>query len=126
MGCCICVEESEIAIIQNCGKFSRVEKSGCALINCWCENKAGSLSTRVQQYEFDIETRTQDNVFVTIKLALRVKVAETCTEFPKPRVVKPLKGSPKAPQIELDEKKESGKVHKELDSTTLLYRAFYK
>lgn len=88
MGCCICVEESEIAVIQNCGKFARVERAGCAMINCWCENQAGILSMRVQQYEFDIETRTQDNVFVTIKLALRVKVAESDAEFPVPREVK--------------------------------------
>jgi len=51
------------------------------------ENVIGKLSLRVVLYNVDIETRTKDNVFVTISLAVRVKVAESNEEFPKPREV---------------------------------------
>jgi len=130
MGCCICVEESQIAIIQQCGKFDRVEKAGCAMINCWCENRAGSLSLRVQQHEFDIETRTQDNVFITIKLAVRVKVAESDAEFPLPLSVKSLSKTAKKPSsVDLDDHRVAAKADLKksgIDSKTLLYRAYYK
>jgi len=88
MGCCVCVEESQVAIVETMGKFSRVVYPGCNALNCWCERVSGTISLRIQQYELDIETRTKDNVFVTIKLAMRVKVAENENEFLSPRPVR--------------------------------------
>jgi len=85
MGCCICVEEAQIAIIENMGKFSRVVHPGCSPLNCWCERSVGILSLQIEQRHLDIETRTKDNVFVTVKLAMRVKVAASEAEFPKHR-----------------------------------------
>jgi len=131
MGCCLCVEEAEVAIIERCGQFARVEPAGCAAINCWCEAQSGKLSLRIQQYELDIETRTQDNVFVTIKLALRVKVAESDAEFPKPRVVKKVVPSKKANNDKnkkplLESEKKATYEPLSIDKTELLYRAFYK
>jgi len=110
-----------------------VEKAGCATINCFCENKIGSLSLRIQQYELDVETRTEDNVFVTIKLAMRIKVAESELEFPKPRVVKKmkLKGDKKPLLVvasdDTEIKTKSSEVKLEsIEATELMYRAYYK
>jgi regulator of protease activity HflC (stomatin/prohibitin superfamily) len=129
MGCCIIVEESQIAVIENCGKFSRVEPAGCAPLNCWCEKQAGIISLRIDQYDLDIETRTQDNVFVTIKLAMRVKVAESDVEFPKPRAVKKIGGKSKNVKLvetESPENKDHSYAPLQIEREELLYRAFYK
>jgi len=122
------VEEADVAIIERCGRFARVEPAGCAAINCWCESKAGNLSLRIQQYEMDIETRTQDNVFVTIKLALRVKVAESDAEFPKPRIVKKVQPGGRQDKKALlkDEDAEKTYTPLQMESKELLYRAYYK
>jgi len=124
MGCCLCVEEAQVAVIQSCGKFARVEKSGCSAINCWCENRVGNLSLRIQQHETSIETRTKDNVFVTIKLAMRVKVAESEAEFPVPRVIKKKGKTDEKPLLEKPEN--SPKLKDTISSSELFYRAYYK
>jgi len=117
-------------VIERCGQFARVERAGCASLNCCCEQKVGKLSLRIQQYELDIETRTQDNVFVTIKLALRVKVAESDAEFPKPRVVKRIVPSKKADKKPLLKDRDDDQSHPhtplQIASKELLYRAYYK
>jgi len=87
MGCCYCVEEAKVGIVESFGKYDRVIYPGCRALNPCSENVIGSLSLKVIQHNVDIETRTKDNVFVTIKLAVRVKVAENEDEFPKPRQV---------------------------------------
>jgi len=127
MGCCICVEEAQVAVIQSCGKFARVEKAGCAAINCWCENRTGNLSLRIQQHETSIETRTKDNVFVTIKLAMRVKIAESEAEFPLPRATGRKTKTAEKPLLETGEPdQKKPKLKDTISSTELLYRAFYK
>jgi len=95
--------------VERFGKYARIIYPGCnALVPC-SENVIGKLSLRVTQYNVDIETRTKDNVFVTISLAVRVKVAESADEFPKPRAV------PKRKPKEKKEKKEKEKEKKKDD-----------
>jgi len=131
MGCCICVEEAEVAVIERCGKFARVEGAGCAPLNCWCETQSGKLSLQIKQFDIDIETRTEDNVFVTIKLALRTKVAESDIEFPTPRIVKKVFRKKDIKNAAKDEKplldaKEPDFIPLKIDRKELLYRAHYK
>jgi len=141
MGCCICVEEASVAVIERFGKFARVVHPGCNSLNCCCENAIGYLSLRIEQNDINIETRTKDNVFVTIKLAVRVKVAENEAEFPKHRYVnkkgeKKGKKGEKKPLVEGDEDEKKTKkkgdvilpVHPgsgPLDQD-ILYKAYYK
>jgi len=87
MGCCYCVEEAQVGIVERFGKYSRVVYPGCNCLNPCGDNVIGTLSLKVIQYNVDIETRTKDNVFITINLAVRVKVAESDEEFPKPKNV---------------------------------------
>jgi len=91
MGCCYCVDETQVGVVERFGKYNRVLYPGCSSLNPCTETVIGSLSLKVIQHNVEIETRTKDNVFVTIKLAVRVKVAETEDEFPKPRQVQRLK-----------------------------------
>jgi len=41
----------------------------------------GSLSLRQEQFKLDVETRSRDNVFITLSLAVQVKVAADHHEF---------------------------------------------
>jgi len=117
-----------VAITQSCGGFSRVLYPGCDTLNCFvCETRVGNLSLQIEQHDTSIETRTKDNVFVTIKLAMRVKVAQSESEFPLPRAVKKIKGDKKALIDEESEGKEKKKKLKDtISSQELLYRAYYK
>jgi len=82
MSCCICIEESNVGMIESFGKFSRVAEPGINFMNCLTERVAGQLSLRVEQQTINVETRSKDNVFVTIRMAVQYKVAENETEFP--------------------------------------------
>jgi len=133
MGCCICVEEAKVAVIERFGKYQRIVYPGCNPLNCFCENAIGYLSLRIEQYDLSIETRTKDNVFVTIKLAVRVKVAEHESEFPKIRKL-PRKKLKKGEQPRKEEKKslvehevgEEENVREPATTDEILYKAYYK
>jgi len=134
MGCCVCVEEAEVRVIERFGKFNRVVPPGINCINCCTEESVGVLNLQIAQHELDIETRTKDNVFVTIKLAVRVKVAETEADFPKlrPPHKRGKKGKhddssdEESPEDEvLVVEKENYAANGQYDQN-LLYRAYYK
>jgi len=77
MSCCCfaCVEESEVAMVERCGKYNRGLRSGC---NCVCccigDTVAGVVSCRLQQLDIECETKTHDNVFVTLMINVQFKV----------------------------------------------------
>jgi len=110
MGCCYCVEEAQVGVVENFGKYSRVIYPGCNMLNPCGDSVIGTLSLKVVQYNVDIETRTKDNVFITIKLAVRVEVAESNEEFPKPRTL-PSKGG-KQQSRSVDKEKKDKEVTK--------------
>jgi len=92
------------------------------------------LSLRIEQYDFDIETRPKDNVFVTLKLAVRLTVAEGASAFPKPRQL-PTKGKKVATKSKKEEKKQLVDDDHDADSQAepstktdeeILYKAYYK
>ena len=75
MGCCYSVSESNVAIIERFGRFSHVIHPGFNCVNCCTQKVAGELSFKIQQYNLDFNTRTKDNVFVTLKFAFMLKVS---------------------------------------------------
>jgi len=79
--CCVCVKESQIGIIESFGEFSNVAYPGVTCINCCSETLVGTLSLRQEQFKLDVETRSRDNVFITLSLAVQVKVAASHNEF---------------------------------------------
>ncbi|XP_039118536.1 hypersensitive-induced response protein 1 [Dioscorea cayenensis subsp. rotundata] len=72
--CCIQVDQSRVAIRETFGKFDDVLEPGCHCLP-WCFGKkvAGYLSLRVQQLDVRCETKTKDNVFVTVVASIQYR-----------------------------------------------------
>jgi regulator of protease activity HflC (stomatin/prohibitin superfamily) len=68
------VEQQERAIVERFGKFVRVAGPGLQNKTPFVERVAGRMSLQVEQINADIETKTKDNVFVHVQLAVQYKV----------------------------------------------------
>jgi regulator of protease activity HflC (stomatin/prohibitin superfamily) len=69
------VEQQERAIVERFGKFVRVAGPGLQRKSPFVEAVAGRMSLQVEQLNADIETKTKDNVFVVVQLAIEYMVA---------------------------------------------------
>lgn len=75
-GCCCfqCVRTQEVAILEDLGQFKNLLKPGLT-ITCWpIAQIAGTLSLRIQQLDVVCETKTKDNVFVQVAVAVQFRV----------------------------------------------------
>lgn len=74
MGCCPSVSQSEVGIIETCGKFSRTAEPG---IHCVCcgSDLVRLVTLRLQEYEIKVNSKTKDNVFVTLSLMIQYQVS---------------------------------------------------
>ena len=62
-------------MIQQWGKFLKFAEPGChVLVPCLGHEIAGALSTRIQSLDVAVETKTKDNVFVTIIVSTQYMV----------------------------------------------------
>jgi len=76
-GCCVCVHEKNVAILNQFGKFKHVAKPGCTCAPACCGiTVAGVMSLRVCQLDTSVETKTKDDVFVTFRISVQYQVAE--------------------------------------------------
>jgi regulator of protease activity HflC (stomatin/prohibitin superfamily) len=68
------VDQSTVAVKERFGKFTGIVGPGCHCIP-WCcgINIAGKLSLRVQQLDVRCETKTKDNVFVTLVASVQYR-----------------------------------------------------
>merc|ERR1712137_984446 len=65
----------EVKTIEHCGAFNRIANPGChVVLPCMCQFVSGTLSMRLQQMQVQCETKTKDNVFVTIKVAVQYSI----------------------------------------------------
>ncbi|CAA0832886.1 Hypersensitive-induced response protein 1 [Striga hermonthica] len=71
---CIQVDQSTVAVKEHFGKFDDVLQPGCHCLP-WCVGYqlAGSLTLRVQQLDVRCETKTKDNVFVTVVASIQYR-----------------------------------------------------
>ncbi|KAJ6860695.1 hypersensitive-induced response protein 2-like [Populus alba x Populus x berolinensis] len=71
---CLQVDQSNVAIKEQFGKFVDVLEPGCHCLP-WCfgYQVAGGLSLRVQQLDVRCETKTKDNVFVTVVASIQYR-----------------------------------------------------
>ena len=75
MACWTCVPQGTVQVVQRWGKFLKFADPGChCIIPCCGDDIAGALSTRVQSLDVAVETKTQDNVFVTIIVSTQYAV----------------------------------------------------
>jgi regulator of protease activity HflC (stomatin/prohibitin superfamily) len=68
------VEQQTAAIIQRFGKFVRVARPGLNTRVPLIDNVAGRINLRVQQLDVKVETKTEDNVFVHVVVAVQFYV----------------------------------------------------
>lgn len=65
------VEQQTAAIVERFGRYQRVARAGLNLKVPLIERVAGRMNLRVQQLDVDVETKTFDNVFVRIVVAVQ-------------------------------------------------------
>jgi regulator of protease activity HflC (stomatin/prohibitin superfamily) len=68
------VRTAEVAVITRFGKFLRVAEPGLNWKRPLFDNVAGIVSLRVNQITLTMETKTKDNVFVTIPISVQNRV----------------------------------------------------
>ncbi|KAH1259946.1 Hypersensitive-induced response protein 1 [Glycine max] len=71
---CVQVDQSSLAIKEVFGKYDDVLEPGCHCVP-WCfgSRVAGALSLRVKQLDVRCETKTKDNVFVTVVASIQYR-----------------------------------------------------
>lgn len=76
--CCFtCTESGTAQVIERFGKFEYMADPGChPVVCCIGQRVAGTLSLRIQQLDVAVETKTKDNVFVTIVVSVQYQVVK--------------------------------------------------
>ena len=69
------VQTAQVAVITRFGKFLRVAEPGLNWKWPFIDRVAGRVSLRVNQITLTMETKTKDNVFVTIPISVRTAFA---------------------------------------------------
>lgn len=80
LGSFFTVETAQVAIVQRLGKFARVAGPGLNWKTPYIESVVQRLSMRVQQFDVQVETKTQDNVFVQIPVSIQYKIIPDSVE----------------------------------------------
>jgi len=62
-------------IVERFGKFNRVARPGLQFLVPWCES-VRFMDLQVRQAVVNVETKTKDNVFVTIPVSVQYQVVE--------------------------------------------------
>src|SRR6202050_1123325 len=68
------VTTAQVAVITRCGKFLRVAEPGLNWKWPFIDSVTGRISLRVNQITLTMETKTKDNVFVTIPISVQNRV----------------------------------------------------
>jgi len=80
LGSFFTVETAQVAIVQRLGKFARVAGPGLNWKTPFLEIVVQRMSMKVQQFDVQVETKTQDNVFVQIPVSIQYKVIPDAVE----------------------------------------------
>lgn len=73
-GCVVCISTQEVGVVEDMGQFKQLIDPG---LHCICfpySQVAGRLSLRIQQLDVSCETKTKDNVFVNVSVAVQFRV----------------------------------------------------
>jgi regulator of protease activity HflC (stomatin/prohibitin superfamily) len=74
LGSFFTVNTAQVAVITRFGKFLRVAEPGLNWKTPYFDSVAGLVSLRVNQITLTMETKTKDNVFVTIPISVQNRV----------------------------------------------------
>jgi len=72
--CLVCVKTQEVGIVEDLGQFKRLIDPGLHCVLYPIQQVAGTLSLRIQQLDVTCETKTKDNVFVRVEVAVQYRV----------------------------------------------------
>jgi len=68
------VEQAHAGVVQRLGKFLRIAQPGLNFKMPYLDVVVANISLQVQQLDVKVETKTKDNVFVQIPIAVQYKV----------------------------------------------------
>src|SRR5579872_4471288 len=68
------VRTAQVAVVTRFGKYVRTAEPGLNWKTPFLETVAGTVSLRVNQITLTVETKTRDNVFVTIPISVQNRV----------------------------------------------------
>jgi len=77
MNCCICVGSDEIVAVEHFGEFKGIKSGGLHVLGfdlcgmCWSTKR---VTSRITENRVRCETKTKDNVFVTIAVAVQQQI----------------------------------------------------
>src|SRR6266568_3315061 len=74
LGSFFTVNTAQVAVITRFGKFLRTAEAGFNWKTPYIDSVAGLVSLRVKQITLTMETKTKDNVFVTIPISVQNRV----------------------------------------------------
>ena len=74
LGSFFTVNTAEVAVITRFGKFLRIAEPGLNWKRPFLDSVAGLVTLRVNQITLTMETKTKDNVFVTIPISVQNRV----------------------------------------------------
>lgn len=74
--CFVCIKTKEVGVVEDLGNFEQLLGPGLHFV-CWpLKAVVGRLSLRIQQLDVVCETKTKDNVFVQVAVAVQYRVLE--------------------------------------------------
>src|SRR5271170_1404821 len=85
------VDTAQVAIVQRLGKFARVAGPGLNWKTPLIEAVVRRMSMKVHQFDVQVETKTQDNVFVQIPVSIQYKVMPDAVEAAFYKLTDPVK-----------------------------------
>mmetsp|Transcript_16135 Transcript_16135/g.19407 ORF Transcript_16135/g.19407 Transcript_16135/m.19407 type:complete len:283 (-) Transcript_16135:219-1067(-) len=72
--CFQCVRQQEVGVVEDLGQFKTLLNPGLHCILWPVTNIVGRLSLRIQQLDVICETKTKDNVFVQVAVAVQYRI----------------------------------------------------
>ena len=72
--CLVCVRTQEVGVVEDLGQFKQLLDPGLHCIFWPLSNIVGRMSLRIQQLDVVCETKTKDNVFVQVGVAVQYRV----------------------------------------------------
>lgn len=72
--CCFATSSGTVKIIERFGAFQAIARPGCNVKMPCIDCVSGVISMRLQQMEISCDTKTKDNVFCTIRVAIQYQV----------------------------------------------------
>ena len=72
--CLVCVRTQEVGVVEDLGQFKQLLDPGLHCIFYPLSNVVGRMSLRIQQLDVVCETKTKDNVFVQVGVAVQYRV----------------------------------------------------